>query len=165
MKLHGQEASSLVDYATPVRLGAFFFGLLIILATYMMLSPKSGLDTVRRIMAPWSNVAAPSRSRILSVSPGDAQVTLGTQLTIRAEVRGIMASEGVQVVYETTDGSLVDQLSIWMQKPLAYPMCFRLGGRPKASNNRCVIEFEPVMRSRSVLDSSPVRSVGRGRQD
>ncbi len=74
-----------------------------------MVSPKSVMDTGKRIVMPWRSIAAPSRVQILSVKPGAIELTQGKPLDVEVEVRGIRSNEAVRVRYTTTDGQLRDQ--------------------------------------------------------
>ncbi len=107
--LKGHDASALVDHSGPIRLAAFLFGCFVLLGIYFALGPKSGIETVRRILFPWAEISAPSRVQIIGIKPGHATVTQGTFLPIVAELRGLRRDETVSIRYETTDGQLVDQ--------------------------------------------------------
>ncbi len=107
--LVGKDVNSLVDQATVIRMGAILVGLLLVGSTYLAVSPKSGLDSVRRILFPWAKIAAPTRVKILNVQPGDTMVIQGQNLPIHADVQGIRVGEAVSIRFETSDGQLVDQ--------------------------------------------------------
>jgi hypothetical protein len=108
-RLRGHEAQSVVDASTPIKLAAILFGALVVFGIYLAIAPKSGFDTMRRLLFPLADIQAPTRVRILQVEPGDSKVTQGSMLEIKAQVRGLQAIDTVQVRYETTDGQLVDQ--------------------------------------------------------
>jgi collagen type III alpha len=108
-RLRGHEAQSVVDASTPIKLAAILFGALVVFGIYLAIAPKSGFDTMRRLLFPLADIQAPTRVRILQVEPGDSKVTQGSVLEIKAQVRGLQAIDTVQVRYETTDGQLVDQ--------------------------------------------------------
>jgi len=108
-RLRGHEAQSVVDASTPIKLAAILFGALVVFGIYLAIAPKSGFDTMRRLLFPLADIQAPTRVRILQVDPGDSKVTQGSVLEIKAQVRGLQAIDTVQVRYETTDGQLVDQ--------------------------------------------------------
>jgi hypothetical protein len=108
-RLRGHEAQSVVDASTPIKLAAILFGALVVFGIYLAIAPKSGFDTMRRLLFPLADIQAPTRVRILQVEPGDSKVTQGSELEIKAQVRGLQGIDTVQVRYETTDGQLVDQ--------------------------------------------------------
>jgi collagen type III alpha len=108
-RLRGHEAQSVVDASTPIKLAAILFGAMVVFGIYLAIAPKSGFDTMRRLLFPLADIQAPTRVRILQVQPGDSKVTQGSVLEIKAQVRGLQAIDTVQVRYETTDGQLVDQ--------------------------------------------------------
>ena len=108
-RLRGHEAQSVVDASTPIKLAAILFGALVVFGIYLAIAPKSGFDTMRRLLFPLADIQAPTRVRILQVEPGDSKVTQGSVLEIKAQVRGLQAIDTVQVRYETNDGQLVDQ--------------------------------------------------------
>ena len=105
----GQDPSSTVDTSRLIKLVGVVLLLFTSLVVYTMVSPKSVLDTGKRIAMPWRSIAAPSRVQILSVKPGAVERTQGKPLEVDVEVRGIRSNEVVRVRYSTTDGQLRDQ--------------------------------------------------------
>jgi len=105
----GQDPSTTVDTGGLIKLIGVVLLLFTSLVVYTMVSPKSVLDTGKRIAMPWRSIAAPSRVQILSVKPGAVELTQGKPLDVDVEVRGIRTSEAVRVRFTTTDGQLRDQ--------------------------------------------------------
>ena len=93
-----------VDRAPLIRLGYILCGVMVVFAAYKLLSPKDPFRTVARVLAPWADIARPSRVQIAKVQPGDKDVYQGQSVTITAEVSGQRSSDAVEVVYSTADG-------------------------------------------------------------
>ncbi len=107
--LSGVRIETAVDRARIVRLGSVLLAIVAVFALYVLLSPKSPLLSVERIIWPWSNVPAPTRVTIDEVHPGDAIAFHGDILTVTAEVHGLHADEPVTLYYSTADDENVDQ--------------------------------------------------------
>ena len=108
-QLKDHDAGNLVDHAGPIRLAAYFVGIMVVFAVYLALAPKSGFDSLQRLLIPWKSLASPSRVVILEVTPGNATVTQGTSLPVHVQLRGLHKDETASLRYETLDGQLVDQ--------------------------------------------------------
>ncbi|MCO6046148.1 hypothetical protein NG895_19790 [Aeoliella sp. ICT_H6.2] len=98
-----------IDRSTLVKSGVVLLAVIVLAAAYASLSPKSSLDTAARVLMPWANIAAPSRVRIESIEPGDAEIVQGETVTITANVFGLGDDEVVEVSYDSVDGHRVDQ--------------------------------------------------------
>ena len=107
--LGGQDPSTTVDTSRLIKLIGVVLLLFTSLVVYTMVSPKSVLDTGKRIAMPWRTIAAPSRVQILSVKPGAVELTQGKPLDVDVEIRGIRTHEAVRVRFTTIDGQLRDQ--------------------------------------------------------
>ncbi len=105
----GQDPSTTVDTSRLIKLIGVVLLLFMSLVVYTIVSPKSVLETGKRIAMPWRAIAAPSRVQILSVKPGAVELTQGKPLDVDVEVRGIRSNEAVRVRFTTTDGQLRDQ--------------------------------------------------------
>ena len=101
--------STAVDRSRVIRLGYVLAILVGLCLVYAMVSPKSPMASFRRVIWPWSDVAAPTRASITSVKPGDTTAYQGDTLTVSAEVHGIKPDEPVTLYYTTDDGQDVDQ--------------------------------------------------------
>lgn len=97
-----------VDRAPLIRLGYILCGVMVVFAAYKLLSPKDPFRTVARVLAPWAEIARPSRVQIAKVEPGDKEVYQGQMVTVTAEVRGQRSSDPVEVVYSTADGQTLN---------------------------------------------------------
>ncbi|MFZ4470491.1 MAG: hypothetical protein ACOYOZ_14615, partial [Pirellula sp.] len=107
--LQGQDAASVVDSATVVRLGAAFFGCLLCGIIYLFASPKSGFTSVARMIAPWADIAPASRVQFVDIQPGTTTVTQGSSLPLTVTVRGMHKGEGVRVQFDLSDGQVVGE--------------------------------------------------------
>lgn len=97
-----------VDRTPLIRLGYILCGVMVVFAAYKLLSPKDPFRTVARVLAPWADIARPSRVHISKVEPGDADVYQGQTVTITAHVDGQRSSDPVEVIYSTADGQTLD---------------------------------------------------------
>ncbi len=100
---------SVVDRGAILRLGYVLAAVLAVCALYQMLSPKDPIDSAGRLLMPWSDIAVPSRVKILDVQPGHTSAARGEQLAVSAEITGIDEDEPVRLRYSTVDGQVVDQ--------------------------------------------------------
>jgi collagen type III alpha len=99
-----------VDRSRLIKIGYVLAGLLTLTLIYAMLSPKAPLPSAVRVIAPWEDVARPTRVHILQVTPGDSEVYQGESVAIAAEVAGSVDREqGVRVVFSSLDGRTVNQ--------------------------------------------------------
>jgi hypothetical protein len=97
-----------VDRTPLIRLGYVLCGVMVVFALYKLVSPKDPFRTVARVLAPWAEIARPSRVRILKVQPGNSDVYRGQVVAISADLEGAREKDTVQLVYSTADGQTVD---------------------------------------------------------
>lgn len=107
--LSGLSIEGTIDRAKLIRFGYLLVGLVAVCAGYMVVSPKSPLTTMARIVAPLADVPPPARVEIQEVLPGDIELTFGESLEVTAAVKGLGAEEAVEIVYSTDDRQHVDQ--------------------------------------------------------
>jgi hypothetical protein len=100
---------SAVDRTRLIRVGYVLAAILALFAAYTILSPKSPLQTARRVMLPWADIAPPTRVRIEDVRPGNQQVYHSDQVTISALCYDLRADEPVTLFYSSEDGRISDQ--------------------------------------------------------
>ena len=79
---------STVDRSRLIRAGYVLCGVMALFAAYKILSPKDPSQSVARGLAPWADIARPSRVSISDVQPGSAEVYLGQTQPISAIVSG-----------------------------------------------------------------------------
>ncbi|QDV27661.1 hypothetical protein [Aureliella helgolandensis] len=107
--LVGHDPSATVDTSPLIKLVGVVLALMTVLVGYTIFSPKSPLTTGKRILMPWASLDAPTRVHILSVSPGNSELTQGKPLQVEVEVRGLRQQEKVFVRLTTNDQQIVDQ--------------------------------------------------------
>jgi collagen type III alpha len=115
-RLSASHADAQIDHRALLRLGYALVAITAICALYSVLSPKNLAVSAARVLAPWTNLAPPSRVHITNVKPGDASVAIGERVAISAEISGTSEDDSVRVHYSTSDESLVDE-SIVMTRP------------------------------------------------
>jgi hypothetical protein len=103
------EVEQTVDRGAMIRAGYVLASIMIIGATYKVLSPKDPVQTARRIVSPWSDIERPARVSIEAVEPGDAELFFGQTAPVSAQVRGVRDGEAVRLVYSTADGQTVNR--------------------------------------------------------
>ena len=98
-----------VDQSIIIRAAITLTVLMIIFGAYTALSPKSPLQTLARIAAPWLKLSRPARVRIQEVEPGDADVYFGRPLAVAARINRIADDEPVRLYFSTADEQIVDR--------------------------------------------------------
>jgi collagen type III alpha len=104
-----QEPSATVDTGPLIKRVGIALALIVALAVYAMLSPKSLIESGKRLLLPWRNIPVPTRVQILAVSPGHIELTQSTPLKVEVDLRGLSASDSVVLRYNSLDGQLVNQ--------------------------------------------------------
>jgi hypothetical protein len=107
--LGGQDSSNIIDSANLIRLAALLFGFLLTGSVYLFVAPKSGVTSLTRMLMPWANISPAARVRIVSVAPGNATITQGTNLQLAVTLRGMHKGDSVFVRYDLSDGQRVGQ--------------------------------------------------------
>ncbi len=105
-----------IDRSALLRLGYALLAIIAVCAAYSVLSPKNMALSAARVLAPWSDLAAPSRVHIMDVRPGDMSLARGERLEIAATIGGLRADDSIRVHYSTADEQLVDE-SVSMKAP------------------------------------------------
>jgi hypothetical protein len=106
--LHTVDVDATVDRGQLIRGGYLLIGVLVVAAGYIIFSPKSTMQSIGRVLAPWTSATAPSRVRISSVEPGDATVQFGDHVDVRVSVFGLRETDNVSLFYSTADRQTVD---------------------------------------------------------
>lgn len=97
-------ATESVDQTNLIRTGFVVVGLAVFVVGYCILSPKSPIPTLTRVLSPFSDISRPAIVRVTSVTPGNTEVFFGDTLPVTAEIRGSHEPEDVQLIYSTDDG-------------------------------------------------------------
>lgn len=105
-KVHVEAA---VDRSKLIHIGYALVGILLVCALYTLLSPKDLLKTVGRVVMPWAEINAPTRTTIVEIEPGDAQAFRGQQVTVAARIQSLPSDGKVMLYYTTADGQTVDR--------------------------------------------------------
>lgn len=90
-----------VDRTRLIRIGYLLSGVLAVCAAYTVLTPKSPFQSISRILAPWAEIAKPSRVRIEDVQPGNVDVFQGEPIAVAANCYNLQSGEPVTVRYTT----------------------------------------------------------------
>lgn len=99
----------LVDYTKAIRIGYVLAALAILFGLYKVISPKDPFQTALRVLAPWEEIARPSRVKIVDVQPGSTSIYQGESLEVSAKIYDAGTSDEIKLVFSTRDGQLVDQ--------------------------------------------------------
>ncbi len=102
-------AETAVDRSKLIHIGYALIAIVLVCALYALFSPKDLFQTVERVVLPWAEISAPTRTAIVEIEPGDARVFRGQQLTVAARVSGLTGEGQVLLYYSTDDGQLVDR--------------------------------------------------------
>jgi hypothetical protein len=98
-----------VDRSRLIYAGYVLCGIMAVIAAYKILSPKDPFQTAARVLAPWADIARPSRVQIVEVQPGNKEIYYGQTVTISATIRGVRDGDSVNVLYTTADGQAIDR--------------------------------------------------------
>lgn len=107
-RLNESPMASVIDRSSVIRLGYILVAVVALCALYRVFSPKNPTTTVGRVLAPWADIAAPSRVQIVDISPGDTSVARGERLDVSAEILGLAEEETVELHYSSLDKQIVD---------------------------------------------------------
>jgi collagen type III alpha len=107
--LGGQDPASTVDSGPLIKLVGASLLLVVLLAVYAVLSPKSLMVSGKRLAMPWLRIAAPTRIHILEVTPGNVELTFGAPLVVEVDLRGLSSSDPAVVKVDSLDGQIVNR--------------------------------------------------------
>jgi collagen type III alpha len=97
-----------VDRHSLLRLSMALFAVVVLFCGYWILSPKNPASSLWRAIAPASDAAVATRTKIDSVRPGDVDVVARSQVDVTAEVRGQLPAQAT-LYYTTADHKFVDE--------------------------------------------------------
>jgi hypothetical protein len=115
-RLSQVHVESAVDRSRLIKIASVMTAVVALSCLYLIASPKNPLSTVRRVVLPWAEIAAPTRVTIEEVSPGDTSTFYNGYVTVEAVVRGVDDADPVTLYYSSADGQTVEQ-PIPMQRP------------------------------------------------
>ncbi|MDZ4852711.1 MAG: hypothetical protein SGI77_25760 [Pirellulaceae bacterium] len=110
--LKGQEVAGIIDQFNLMKLAAILFGLMLISAIYLAVSPKDGINSARRLLMPWASISPSTRVKIVEVTPGDVTVTEGSTVKVAIQVHGWHRSDKAIIRFSTDDGQTIDQIEV-----------------------------------------------------
>lgn len=105
-KVHVEAA---VDRSKLIQIGYVLVGIILACAAYTLFSPKDLFKSASRVVMPWADLQAPTRTLIAELEPGDAQAFRGQQVTVKARIEGLPSDGKVTLLYTTADGQTVDR--------------------------------------------------------
>lgn len=105
-----------VDHSRLIQMAYVLCAVLIVCGLYKVLSPKDPLLSAGRVLAPWSDLRAPTRVTIDDIRPGEVAVPQGDHVRVSARVRGLDEDEPVNV-WIATNNSDGDRRQIEMFVP------------------------------------------------
>ncbi|MEC7695466.1 MAG: hypothetical protein VYA11_00055 [Planctomycetota bacterium] len=91
------------------QLGIALIAIILFGAVYTILSPKSLVPEVGRMLFPWADINAATRVTISDIEPGSQSVALRSDVQISAIVKGLRENEPVTLIFSSADGGAVDQ--------------------------------------------------------
>ncbi len=102
-RLASADVDPAVDRSHLIHIGYAVVALVLIAAVYKVASPKDPLASAARVLAPWADIAPPTRVAIQDVQPGSIEIARGSTLEVSAEVLGASAGEPIVLRYSTAD--------------------------------------------------------------
>ncbi len=109
-RLSRHDIGEFIASTTPLKLAMWLLATIVFSSVYFVVSPKSGFDSLMRLMMPWNKIEVPTRVKIVKLTPKDAVVARGQSLDIDIELRGHVSGDKVQIEFSTLDGQFVDQV-------------------------------------------------------
>lgn len=107
-----------VDHSQVVRWAIVLLASLVLFCAYTLISPKSPLQSIYRLIFPLADIEPPQSVRFIEILPGNETVFQGDHIVISAKVANA-GKENVFIYYSTDDGRLIDE---------AVPMSIPEGG-------------------------------------
>ena len=108
-----------IDRSRLIRIGYLLAAAVLLAGFYKIVSPKDPWQTVRRVVAPWSDIARPSRVTISNVRVDDVPLNgnipttifQGQHVRVSATVHGLLKEEMTLLVYRSEDEQ-------WTEEPI-----------------------------------------------
>lgn len=99
---------TVVDHSPIIRWGIRFTVVLLLFFTYLIVSPKSAVISIERIVLPTASIAPPLAIRFIKIEPGNLKTVQGEKIQFQAEIDGTRG-KNVWLSWSTADGRLVNQ--------------------------------------------------------
>lgn len=103
-----------VDRTALIRWCYVLAAILVTAVGYAFVSPKDSFRSIRRVMTPWAELAAPTRVRFESVDPGNADKHRDDIVEVKVRAAGLRKSDAVVLFYSAT-GNPADDIALPMQ--------------------------------------------------
>ncbi|MGC3966571.1 MAG: hypothetical protein QM775_04135 [Pirellulales bacterium] len=91
-----------VDRSALIRWGYVLIGVLMAALGYALFAPKDALRSVGRVMAPWADLAPPTRVSLEELTPGNVDKRRDDVVEIKLRTRGMRAADTATVFYSPT---------------------------------------------------------------
>lgn len=102
VRLSAVPSDAPVDRSGLIRLGYVLCAVLIVLTVYAFVGPKDTFSSVGRVVAPWANIAAPTRVRIMELTPADVERRRDEFVDLKVRTRGMRAADQATVYYSAS---------------------------------------------------------------
>ena len=109
-RVHLVNIDAALDSRRFTRFGYSLVALMLAVFAYSVFAPKSMWTSFMRVTRPWENIAAPTRTEIREVLPGDARLSQGADLVVTASIGGAIPEAAA--VRWSRDGAL------WQAAPM-----------------------------------------------
>lgn len=106
--LSAAKVETAVDRSPLVKLLTLLMVLVSVVAIYRIVSPKNPFTSIRRVIAPWADISAPTRVAIAEIQPGETEGYHDQHLNVSAMISGLAGSEQPTLHYSTADGQVID---------------------------------------------------------
>lgn len=100
---------TVVDHSPIIRWGIRFIIVLLLFLGYLIVSPKSTMVSLERIVLPTASIAPPMAIQFIKIEPGNLKTVQGETIHFKAEIGGAR-NKNVWISWSTPDQRLVDQL-------------------------------------------------------
>ncbi len=104
-----------VDCTSIIRRLLIVAAVVWLISLYALFSPKNPLTSFCRVLAPWADIAAPTRVLIADIQPADGKGCYEHSLEVTARILRLRAGEAAELVYSTTDGQTVRRTARMMR--------------------------------------------------
>jgi len=114
VRLSGVPDDAPVDRTALIRWFYVLAAILVAAVGYALASPKDSFRSVRRVMTPWADLAAPTRVRFESITPGNIDKRRDDVVEVNVRAAGLRASD-VVVLHYSASGNPADDVALPMQ--------------------------------------------------
>jgi hypothetical protein len=102
-----------VDRSALIRWGYVLVAVLLAAVAYALAAPKDALHSVGRVIAPWADLAAPTRVTLEDLTPGNVDKRRDDVVEIKLRTRGMRSGDTATVFYSAT-GLPEDDVAVTM---------------------------------------------------